>query len=296
MSIKKLLFNAIFGNKIIEKNPRSYDLNSLTGINSIPIPKYKPLQGLESPVNNIEYILQRKATEHKSNGRMDLAIACLKKSNEIMPHSNFNWQEKDYLRLIEYLKLDGKFEEARHEESKLRLKLPRVFDEILRNKLFLNKVLEDCGILNTDLIEILPHGLTCAECSKYQDRVYSISGKDTRFPKLPDFIFQYGGIHKGCRHSFCAYVLDMDANPRSTIRRSNRPYTDKRSKAERDEYDQIQLKRLINEKDKIDYDYIREHLPDICPKSLSGYKRMKNSNSINYQKLVTAANSKGYII
>ena len=41
-----------------------YDFETLEGIQNIPIPKYKPLQGMGSPVNNIEYILQRNATEH----------------------------------------------------------------------------------------------------------------------------------------------------------------------------------------------------------------------------------------
>ena len=77
-----------------------YDIDSIEGIQNIPIPKYKPLQGMGSPVNNIEYILQRKATEHKKNGRMDLSIACLRKANEIFPHSNFAWSEKDYMRLV----------------------------------------------------------------------------------------------------------------------------------------------------------------------------------------------------
>ena len=97
-----------------------HDFDTLEGILNIPIPKYKPLQGMGSPVNNIEYILQRKATEHKKNGRMDLAIACLRKANEIFPHSNFAWAEKDYMRLVEYLKLDRQFDEARKEEQKIK--------------------------------------------------------------------------------------------------------------------------------------------------------------------------------
>ena len=84
-----------------------YDFQTLEGINSIKIPNYKPLQGMSSPVNNVEYILQRKATEHKKNGKMDLAIACLKKANEIFPYSNFAWSEKDYMRLVEYLKQEN---------------------------------------------------------------------------------------------------------------------------------------------------------------------------------------------
>lgn len=46
----------------------AYDLDSLEGIKNITLPKYRPLNGIESPVNNVEYILQRKATEHKKMG------------------------------------------------------------------------------------------------------------------------------------------------------------------------------------------------------------------------------------
>ena len=129
-----------------------YDFETLEGIQNIPIPKYKPLQGMSSPVNNVEYILQKKATEHKKNGRMDLAIACLRKANEIFPYSNFAWLEKDYMRLVEYLKLNRQFEEARKEEQKIK--------------------------------EMFQYSRAIFEGK----RIFSIDGKDKRFPMLPDCI------------------------------------------------------------------------------------------------------------
>lgn len=48
--------------------------------------------------------------------------------------------------------------------------------------------------------------------------------------------------------------------------------------------------------DKRDYKWLQEHLPDICPKSYSGYKRMKNGNTKNYQKLVALAKELGRTI
>ena len=57
-------------------------------------------------------------------------------------------------------------------------------------------------------------------------------------------------------------------------------------------------KRLINEmeeerirKRSIRHEYYRlqEYLPALCPKSLSGYSRMKNSNSKAYQKILAQA-------
>lgn len=42
-----------------------YDLDTLQEIERIPIPNHKPLQRMGNSSNNIEYILQKKATEHK---------------------------------------------------------------------------------------------------------------------------------------------------------------------------------------------------------------------------------------
>ena len=44
--------------------------------------------------------------------------------------------------------------------------------------------------MNTDYIEI-PHEIcVCENCAPYINRVYCISGKDNRFPKLPNFILE----------------------------------------------------------------------------------------------------------
>ncbi|HEY5556796.1 hypothetical protein [Acetobacterium sp.] len=120
---------------LFKKKPKTQEykgnipsFNSIEDINNIQIPQYNSINGMGSPINNIEYILQRKATEHKKNGRMDLAIACLRKSNEIMPHSNFTWGKKDYLRLVKYLEYDEQYEEARLEE----IKIMKIYDKLVQ--------------------------------------------------------------------------------------------------------------------------------------------------------------------
>lgn len=42
--------------------------------------------------------------------------------------------------------------------------------------------------------------------------------------------------------------------------------------------------------------WIQQNLPELCPKSLSGFRRMKSQNTKNYQKIVQAAAEKGYTI
>lgn len=45
-----------------------------------------------------------------------------------------------------------------------------------------------------------------------------------------------------------------------------------------------------------DYQWIKENLPAMCPKSLDGYRRMKNQNTKNYRKIVEAARAMGHEI
>lgn len=49
-------------------------------------------------------------------------------------------------------------------------------------------------------------------------------------------------------------------------------------------------------KNRTDFEWIKNNLPEIAPKSLSGYVRSKNANSSNFQKLVLAAKEKNYTI
>ena len=176
---------------------KTYDFDTIEGIEKISIPKYRLLSGIESPVNNIEYILQRKATEHKKSGRMDLAIACLKKSNEIMPFSNFTYSEKDYMRYIKYLRSDGQNDLADIEEKKLHQFHPELFDKRLGNQKRIKEAIAKCQKYNTDLLYITTNS-HCPICSKYNKKVFSISGKTKRYPKLPEKFVSSGGFDESC--------------------------------------------------------------------------------------------------
>lgn len=41
-----------------------------------------------------------------------------------------------------------------------------------------------------DYVQVVSH-CCCSECAKYRFRIYNISGRDKRFPKLPDYIKNY---------------------------------------------------------------------------------------------------------
>lgn len=67
------------------------------------------------------------------------------------------------------------------------------------------------------------------------------------------------------------------------------------------EIDQVMLDQSI--KDEIRrgeearaFKWLQQNLPAICPKTLSGFRRMKTQNTKNYQKIVTEARKLGYEI
>lgn len=138
------------------------------------------------------------------------------------------------------------------------------------------------------------HYCTCGECAKYQGRVFSLTGTNKKFPKVPDAFFVYGGIHEGCRHEFYPYFEgDIPTYHKNIVQYSNSPFVDNRSKAEKEQYEAEKKAEEDYIKDKNDYDWLWENLGDIAPKSFSGYRRMKNSNSANFQKLCKEAEKKG---
>lgn len=49
-------------------------------------------------------------------------------------------------------------------------------------------------------------------------------------------------------------------------------------------------------KEACDFEWLQAHIPDKCPKSVAGFRRMKHSKTANYQKLVARAKELGRII
>ena len=161
---------------------------------------------------------------------------------------------------------------------------------------FKNKKSDDK--FETDLVEMSEHSPTCAECAKYQGRVYSISGKSKKFPKLPDQIAKNGCVHEGCRHRLYPY-FDGYSTPNyheNIVEYSNSPFVDNRSPEEIAEYEKNIKEAADRKRDFDEYELIKQKLPDYAPKSLSGYRRMKNLKSKNYQLLKEKCANSGITI
>lgn len=283
----------------IFKKSKQPDFDSIEGINGIEIPKYKPIRGMETPVKNIEYILQRKATEHKKNGRMDLAIACLRKANEIFPHSNFTWSKKEFLRLVEYLKQDGQFEEARKEEALIDRQFSKNKKYFPRFKMGISAVDYKKIYGDGDLVEADYTGCVCGECAKYRGRVFSIDGKDKKYPRLPEYLKYDAPEHKYCAlffHPFLDGVSRLAYLKGDSVKVSNKPFIDNRTPKEKQNYYERVCEGEQEIIDREEYDLLREYLQDVCPKSFGAFRQMKNNQSDNFLRIVNLASSTGIII
>ncbi len=79
-----------------------------------------------------------------------------------------------------------------------------------------------------DLVECDIVSPTCDSCAVYQGRVYSISGKDSRYPSLYQTAFKsgYSIIHPNCRHSWSPYHAELytDDEKQEALERSNRSW------------------------------------------------------------------------
>lgn len=288
-------YNAMRQREVVSLEKR-YDLNTIQGIQAISIPKKKTAPGISPSVTGqIEYYLQRKGGTYEADGKIDLAIACYRKANELMPFSGTSYSLKDYMRLPRYLRKLRRFDEAREEEAKIEV-LFKALEEKLHNPLHeqLQTSLSAPWLGGSDLIEVSFVSACCEICGKYRGRIFSTNGKDPRFPRLPlDF-------HEECGCSAFPFIYGVNEpqyiKSKDIIEYCNKPLRDMRTKAERELYadylheQEVERVKLV---DQTHYDWLWEHMPDICPKSFGGYRRMKSSNSTNFQKICRVALENG---
>ena len=209
---------------------------------------------------------------------------------------------------VEYLYEAGK-------DSEAAVQLKRIDDFLATQDIVqdaFSSALSSAQFLETDLMEVYSHSPCCKECAKYVNRIYSISGKDRRFPPLKD-------AARDCQHelrclSFTPFVYGVHEPTfecKNIIKYSNRPFRDERTREEIRRYDDClaadmqrredeakQEARMIENaktkrKDMQTLQWLQENLPSIAPKSLSGFRRMRTTNSKNYQKLVAEARKLG---
>lgn len=270
-----------------------YDLNTVEGINSIPVPKVRIKSGSPSVTGQIEYYLSGiKGGTYEKNGQIELALACYRKANDLMPFSHFEYLHSEYMKLPRYLRKLRRFDEARVEEGKIDSFFAERNAELdLRASPAYRLNAASDILYGSDLVETSFHLAVCPECAKFRNRRYSMYGRDLRYPRYPEFL-KNNPFH--CNLSYFPVIhgvqtmYDYNNVPIDPIAHSNRPFIDDRTDEEKDNY-LLECKRVNNELqmelDRKDYDWLWEHMPEICPKSFGGYRKMKNSNSKNYQEI-----------
>lgn len=141
--------------------------------------------------------------------------------------------------------------------------------------------------LDNDLVQLTNHFASCPVCGPLEGRVFSISGKDARYPKLSQcFPDGYTTIHPNCGHVLAAYYEKSDPDPEQTRKFSQRPINqDARSKASIDRYNAVQDKNRELRRDLAQWEKYKAALPDSVPKTLAGFRRMKQSGNQNWQDL-----------
>lgn len=138
-----------------------------------------------------------------------------------------------------------------------------------------------------DLVKVSENQSACPVCAVYEGRVFSISGKDKRFPALN---VAYKGdnlnLHPNCYHTLLPYIQGLADDLKSDIEFSNRSFdVDERSQKKIDLYNKVQSEKRELRTDKKQYEDYRLTLGNNAPKSFSGFRRMKQSNSQNWQDL-----------
>lgn len=293
---RELLYDA----RYIYSDDRWCDLENIENVRSIRIPKYHTnTDSIIGACGYLEYVLRMKSGKCEERGDVPLALALLKKACDLMCVSNTAWGRSDFRQYPTKLRKHGYFDEADAYDAFLEEKQPNGYnsDNLLQSKNFL--ALISAEQLGLDLVEVSSHSPTCAECSAWQGRVYSISGNDKRFPPLPDHVRSTGLFHDGCRHT----LNPVAAIDEFLIERSNRPFVDSRSDQEKDAYTAFIEQRSKEEQDyqqsKADlrkrwhhlqvYNSLCSALPDLAPKSYSAYMRARNSRSKSFCKLAEEA-------
>lgn len=286
-----------------------YDLTDVVSIHSIAIPNYK--LGVENGIGTtgfLEYVLRMRSGNYWNSCEYELSIACLEKATQLMKYSTMGWPVKDFFRIVNELNDLGEFKKAKKWQRWLEVNIPGAADAIAlppdeaisaQFKLSFQERVKSCKEMGTDLIEVGDLGACCPVCAKYRKRVYSLSGGNKRFPKFPD------DFHFGCGLSLFPYIENLSEPSflcNNVVSYSNRPFIDDRSTEEIDNYSNrmgaiLKQSEIIRSPSltRIIYYQLKQLLPNDAPKSLSGFSRMRNSNSKNYQALVRKAEDAGFV-
>jgi hypothetical protein len=142
--------------------------------------------------------------------------------------------------------------------------------------------------MGRDLVQMSTHYASCEVCAPYAGRVFSLTGRTEGYPSLlmvPGFRSGYQVIHPNCEHVCLPWVEELDDNPEHTKAQSNRPFEDRRSRADVAAYETAQSEKRRANDDRHQWEAMRAWLPNDAPKTFAGFRRSKAANSERYREL-----------
>lgn len=152
-----------------------------------------------------------------------------------------------------------------------------------------NKGVKDVGEkLGVKRYQFSSHATHCELCAIYAEtdgvgRVYSMS-KDDKYPwigSIPNFL-AYFSIHPRCKHRISLYVEEYSERAKQNERISKLPFKDRRSKASKNRYDNIQKYHAIkrrNKKNLLERKSIEALGKDKTEKDKRKLKKLKETNT-----------------
>ena len=146
-----------------------------------------------------------------------------------------------------------------------------------------------------DLMMMTEHYPTCEACAVLRGRVYSISGRDKRFPPLSRaFPSGYRNVHPNCRHVMTYWIEEMQSPEeiRAALARSNAPFTDNRSDEEIALYSKQQADSRRMRADRSQFERYRQRLGEDAPKSFHTFRRIKNADGQKWKEMQSLYRSK----
>lgn len=263
-----------------------YDLESIDDVEKIPVPLFQPLKGMPNISHSLEYILRRKAGTLSKASLFKNSIALLRKSNQIMSYSPIQWGKKDYFYIVFQLIWTDHLEDAKKEIEFIEKNYRNCYDFSVIHKKCIDKLISNAALLNTDLVEA-DNPPNCSElCGKYRKRIYSLTGKDSRFPSMTEVILNSGLLFYPFLYGISTpKYCSLD----EIITFNNRPFIDDRTEDEKTNYLKFNRMHILeNNKasDLLEYCQIVKIFPDMAPKNFQDYQAMKFDNTPDFQELM----------
>ena len=101
------------------------------------------------------------------------------------------------MRLVKYIELTGDTVLAERELNRIRFIHPEFWDKRISNLKRIQQVINNYKEYGTDLLIVFTNN-SCPICKKYNRKIFSLSGKNSKYPKLPVEILQKGGFCPEC--------------------------------------------------------------------------------------------------